>query len=248
VINLVGTGANAININDGTVSVTGGTGVDAITFSTTVASAVSIRGAAGADTIALVTGTNAGIDISDTDGFTLSGGTINTVTFSSALTATTITGASGVDTYTFSAAANTVTVTGGTGADVMNLGLAHTGNVTLVTPAGDSNAGGFDVITNFIAGAGKDIFDVTPAQVIALTARVPVVQTTAWRTDWATTLGDAYATATLLANQGLVLTITGTNAGVYLVINDGTAGASATDDTVVQLVGLTGTFAAGNFI
>ncbi len=139
-------------------------------------------------------------------------------------------------------------MTGGTGADVMNLGLAHTGIMTLVTTAADSNAGGFDVITNFIAGAGKDIFDVTAAQVIAITARVPVVQTTAWDTSWATTLGNAYTTATLLANQALALTITGTNAGVYLVVNDGTAGASATDDTVIQLSGLTGTFAAGNFV
>ncbi len=124
---------------------------------TSTVTSATITGGAGADVIALAAGTNAGVSISDTDGFTLTGGTTNTVAFTSALAATTITGGSGVDTYTFGTGSNVATVTGGLGADVMDLGAAHTGGITIVQAGTTPDA--IDAITNFLVA--DDIIDFT---------------------------------------------------------------------------------------
>jgi len=244
VINLVGTGANAISINDATVSVTGGTGVDAITFITNAAAAVSIRGGTGADTIALATGTNVGVDISDTDGFTLSGGTINTVNFSSALAATTITGATGVDTYTFTGGvSNVATVIGGNGIDVINLGAAHTGGVR-VDLGGILAVANRDNVTNFITTVDKIGINAANTSVATAVGVAPVV--TADTTAAANGAGSYTMTGPTTANADVIrLTVAAASAGGTL--SAGTSGTqllvalSNNDTTYTDIVAVANT-------
>ena len=149
------------------------------------------------------------------------------------------------------------TITGGAGADSITLvtdAFAAPDRLVYTTGTDSLASGvitmaGIDVVTNFVAA--NDRFDVSGAQVTAIAARAAGVlptNTQAWSTDWATTVGAAFTAQTLLVNEAIVVTVTGTNAGIYLVINDSAgAGFSAAADTVIQLVGTTGVIAAANF-
>lgn len=159
-----------------------------------------------------------------------------------------------------SAAATGTTITGGAGADSITLVTVASGfqavDKLVYTTGTDSLASGvttmagIDVVTNFVVAS--DLLDVSAAQVTAIAARAAGVlptSTQAWNTDWATTVGAAFTAQTLLVNEAIVVTVTGTNAGTYLVINDAAgAGFSAAADTVIQLVGTTGVIAAANFM
>jgi hypothetical protein len=54
---------------------------------------------------------------------------------------------------------------------------------------------------------------------------------------------------TLVKNEAALMTVTGTNAGTYLVIMDnGDDVFGVTADTVIQLVGTVGTLVAASFV
>jgi len=220
-------GTDTINMGQGD-SVNGGAGVDTFAFAA-VTTASTITGGTGADVITLAAGTNSGLQIGDTDGFTLSGGTINTVTFTTALAATTITGGSGVDTYTFAGAvANVATVTGGTGADVIDLGATTTGITSVVIAAGDSTSviGGagnngtasvaFDAITNVTTGttaANKDKIDVVGTASVAAAATVNGADSTL-------TIGNAVVGEHTVSATGLTTFVVANGGAAQVVVSD----------------------------
>jgi hypothetical protein len=234
---------NTATINDATIAITGGTGVDTITFDTTVATAVTVTGGTGADVIALVAGTNAGVVINDSDGFTLTGGTINTVNFvnsNAGLAATSITGGSGVDTYTFGTGSNVATITGGNGIDVIDAGASHTGGMTFITGSAAANA---DLVSNFISSGSVDVIDLSAAlTAVTLTVGTQIA---------------AGAAANNAAAIALVTAAADTDAEVYYIENtalaDGvmsladietaiTAGGAATGQVTVIVDNGTSTF------
>jgi Ca2+-binding RTX toxin-like protein len=220
-------GADTINMGQGD-SVNGGAGVDTFAFAA-VTTASTITGGAGADVITLAAGTNSGLQIGDTDGFTLSGGTINTVTFTTALAATTITGGSGVDTYTFAGSvANVATVTGGTGADVIDLGATTTGITTVTIAAGDSTSviGGandtgtasvaFDAITNVTTGttaANKDVINVIGTAALSAAATVNGADSTL-------TIGGAVVGQHTVSATGLTTFVVTNGGAAQVVVSD----------------------------
>ncbi|MGJ0316960.1 hypothetical protein NG754_10570 [Aliarcobacter cryaerophilus] len=143
---------------------------------------------------------------------------------------------------------NGSTITGGAGADTIVLGAGKDTVVytaltdSLVAGAGATKAG-IDTVTNFAAGTDKIDVTTVPTNVKTVTQ--------AWTTDWNTTMAAAYTAASgsaMAANEALVMTLTGTNAGTYLVINDGTLGWSAAADAVIELTGLTGTITTADFM
>jgi len=222
-----GNGDDTINMGQGD-SVDGGAGADTFAFAA-VTTASTITGGSGADVITLAAGTNSGLRIGDTDGFTLSGGTVNTVTFTTALSATTITGGSGIDTYTFAGSvANVATVTGGTGADVIDLGATTTGITSVVIAAGDStsviggagNAGtasvAFDAITNVTLGttaANKDRIDVVGTAALSAAATVN-------GTDSTLTIGGAVVGEHTVSATGLTTFVVANGGAAQVVTSD----------------------------
>ncbi len=161
VINLAGSTTNVITINDALVSVTGGTGNDAITFVTTaLASGTVVDGAAGtADSVILPA-------------------TLNTATFKDVETVTgtaglggsvlTITGTSNVSVLA-GAGAQTVTSTQTTGTLSVDLTLGH--STSLVTGVSASTAAYSvtnDVLTTLItATGGASTLNITAADATA---------------------------------------------------------------------------------
>jgi len=134
----------------GITSITGSGGVDALTFAEQ-GSDVSVNGGVGADTIQLGNYANT-LTVADTDGIAITGGSaVDTITMTTALTATTIDGAGGNDEIILKGGvANTATVKGGSGQDTINLGSSHSGKVTIdLTTTTVANA---DTISNFIHG------------------------------------------------------------------------------------------------
>ena len=170
-----------------------------------------------------------------------------------ALATLSLTGGAAADTIT---AAPTIAniITGAAAKDLITLGsgadkvVYTTGTDSLAS--GAITLAGIDVITGFSV-TGGDTFDVSTAQVnaIAGTGRGSLAATVAWNTNWATT-GAALVTAlTLVKNEAALMTVTGTNAGTYLVIMDnGDDTFGVTADTVIQLVGTVGTLVAATFV
>ena len=143
------------------------------------------------------------------------------------------------------------TITGGAGADVLTGGAGA--DVFVYTTLTDSLAAAPDTITDFTSGT--DDFSVGATKATAIGGAGGLLQGAGYTTAGTGTLATDIAAAitagggTLIANGAAVVTITGTGAGTYLVINNGTAGYVATDDAVVLLGGTSSTtLAAGDFI
>ena len=238
---LAGGGADTINMGQGD-SVNGGAGIDTFAFAA-VTTASTITGGSGADIITLASGTNSGVSIGDTDGFTLSGGTTNTVAITTALASTTfslaatttntitlasdvasttITGGTGVDTITFTASkSNVATITGGTGIDVIDLGATHTGGVR-VSIAGVIAVANRDTVTNFLTTIDKVGLGVDQTTAGTLTGVAAVVTTS-------TTIADignaAFALGVSSSTSDLIILTTnaaGANSGTLSATTDGT--------------------------
>ena len=252
---LAGGGADTINMGQGD-SVNGGAGIDNFAFAE-VTTASTITGGSGADIITLAAGTNSGVSIGDTDGFTLSGGTTNTVaittalasttfslaatttntiTFADTVASTTITGGTGVDTLTFTASkSNVVTITGGTGADVINLGATTTGITTLVFAAGDSTSaiGGAND-TGTASVAFDAITNVTTGTTAANKDKIDVVGTASVAA--AATVNGADSTLTI---GGAVVgqhVISATGLTTFVVANGGNAQVVTTDASLAAVL------------
>jgi Ca2+-binding RTX toxin-like protein len=128
-------------------------------------------------------------------------------------------------------AAGKDTLTGGTGIDKF-------GYKTLT----DSLLANYDLITDFNATTGNDLFLVT-------TARAGFTTGLTVSTLDATGIGTALTTTNFAANFAAQFTFTsGTTTRTFVAINDATAGFNASTDSIVEVTGLTGTLAIGNFV
>jgi Ca2+-binding RTX toxin-like protein len=130
-------------------------------------------------------------------------------------------------------------LTGGVGKDTLTGGLG-TDRFDYRTLS-DSVFGNFDVITDFNANTGNDLFVVSTTP-----TRFPNAGTVA-------TLDTAGITAKLTntvftANSAAQFTFgTGTNTRSFVAINDVTAGFNATTDAIIEVTGFTGTLGLNNF-
>jgi Ca2+-binding RTX toxin-like protein len=140
------------------------------------------------------------------------------------------------------------TLDGGAGNDRLTGG---TGNDTLIGGLGtdrfdyrtlsDSVFSNFDVITDFNATAGNDLFVISTTPTGFSNAGTVATLDTA---DITATLTDTVFTA----NSAAQFTFgTGISTRSFVAINDATAGFSATTDAIIEVTGLTGTLGLNNF-
>jgi Ca2+-binding RTX toxin-like protein len=128
-------------------------------------------------------------------------------------------------------AAGKDTLTGGAGIDKF-------GYKTLT----DSLLANYDLITDFNATTGNDLFLVT-------TARAGFTTGLTVATLDATGIGTALTTTNFAANFAAQFTFTsGTTTRTFVAINDAIAGFNASTDSIVEVTGLTGTLVIGNFV
>ncbi|MBR0846090.1 calcium-binding protein, partial [Bradyrhizobium liaoningense] len=149
-----------------------------------------------------------------------------------------VTGGSGNDTLVGNSAANQLIggdgndkINGGAGADTLAGG---NGSDTFVyTTLANSRAAAFDNITDFTSGADKlQIGHALNGLTTGLT------KTTGITGDLATDLASILNSTNLKANGAAEVTIaSGSDAGTYVIINDGAAGYKAGNDAVIKLAG-----------
>jgi ALTTAQ repeat/RTX calcium-binding nonapeptide repeat (4 copies) len=120
------------------------------------------------------------------------------------------------------------TIVGGSGADSF-LGSRVGPDVFDYTKATGSLVANYDTITEVKAA---DTFKV--GHLIA--GVEPLTATATGTGNLSTDLSIALKAATFIANSAAVVSVTGTGAGTFLVINDGTAGFQAATDAVVKLI------------
>jgi subtilisin family serine protease/Ca2+-binding RTX toxin-like protein len=132
--------------------------------------------------------------------------------------------------------AGTDILTGGVGKDTLTGGL-EVDRFDYRTLA-NSALGIFDVITDFNATTGNDLFLVTTARSGFNNVTTPVA------TLDATGIAARLTTAVFTANSAAQFTF-GTR--TFVAINDATAGFSATTDAIIEVTGLTGTLGISNF-
>jgi uncharacterized delta-60 repeat protein len=128
-------------------------------------------------------------------------------------------------------AAGKDTLTGGAGIDKF-------GYKTLT----DSLLANYDLITDFNATTGNDLFLVT-------TARAGFTTGLTVNTLDAAGIGAKLTTTNFAANYAAQFTFTsGTTTRTFVAINDAIAGFNVSTDSIVEVTGLTGTLGIGNFV
>jgi Ca2+-binding RTX toxin-like protein len=131
-------------------------------------------------------------------------------------------------------------LTGAVGKDTLTggAGIDKFGYKTLT----DSLLANYDLITDFNATTGNDLFLVT-------TARAGFTTGLTVATLDATGIGTALTTTNFAANFAAQFTFTsGTTTRTFVAINDAIAGFNASTDSIVEVTGLTGTLVIGNFV
>lgn len=152
----------------------------------------------------------------------------------------TIKGGSAADTITATDVANAnATIVGGKGADTIALGATATnnvGDVINIATAGDSTITAYDNVLNFstAAAATADILKMGSTTVMTSGMGSGWTVATGFATKGGATLSDFIAAFSTSTTAGVVAFTVGTNS--YVGYSDGNA--SATDDVLVQLVGV----------
>ncbi|MBR8831846.1 MAG: hypothetical protein N5P05_002171 [Chroococcopsis gigantea SAG 12.99] len=221
------TGINTINGGGGNDLIDGGVGAD------------SLDGGGGIDTLAYDTST-AGVNVNLSTNTATGGSATGDViaNFEN------ITGSGFNDSLTGNTAANALvggngndTLTGGAGGDSLTGGAGQ--DRFVYTTLSDSLLAGVDTITDFNATAGNDLFRVAVARSTFTNAG------TATGTTLSAAISAVLNNTNFTANSAAQLSY---NSRIYVAINDGTAGFSASTDGVVDVTGLTGTLALANFV
>ena len=208
-----------------------------------------LDGGAGTDTLIGGTGNDIYIVDSTTDTITenASGGTD---TIQSSVTYTilaanvenlTLTGTTAIN-GTGNAANNVITgnsanntLTGGLGKDTLTGGLGV--DRFDYRSLADSVFSNFDVITDFNANIGNDLF-------LVATARTGFSNAGSVATLDTTQIAAKLTTATFTANAAAQFSL---GSRTFVAINNATAGFSATTDAIIEVTGLTGTLGLNNF-
>ncbi|MBD2515623.1 hypothetical protein H6G93_11470 [Nostoc sp. FACHB-973] len=154
----------------------------------------------------------------------------------------------------FEANSGNDTYSGGNGDDILNGGAGDDnltgggGKDTLTGGTGfdsfdyrnlaDSLLNSFDVITDFNANAGNDLFLVS-------TARSGFSNAGTVATLNATEIAAKLTTANFGSNSAAQFTFSGRT---FVAINDATAGFNANSDAIIEVTGFTGTLGIGNFV
>jgi Ca2+-binding RTX toxin-like protein len=243
-------GNNVLTGNSGNNSLDGGTGND------------TLNGGAGTDTLIGGLGDDIYIVDSTTDTITENANE-GTDTIQSSVTYTilaanvenlTLTGTAEIN-GTGNAGNNVLTgnsgnnsLNGGDGNDILTGGV---GKDTLTGGLGtdrfdyrtltDSVFSNFDVITDFNATTGNDLFVVSTARSGFSNAGTVATLDTAG-------IAARLTTTVFTANSAAQFTLgTGTNTRTFVAINDATPGFSATRDAIIEVTGFTGTLGLNNF-
>lgn len=222
-----GTAADSItlNLNNAANQLSGITGLTIANFEkfdfSRFAGTMSATGSTRNDTISMGSGNDTASGGAGNDSLTGGGG-------SDALT-----GGDGNDTLVGSTGRDALT--GGAGGDRFSFtNLTH------------SLASAPDSVTDFVTGTDK--FDVKTLPVSLLQgSQFTAAGTGALANDISAALTNG-GVGSLAANAAAVVTITGSGSGTYLVINNATAGYSASSDAVINITGITGTMSLSNFI
>ena len=101
----------------------------------------------------------------------------------------------------------------------------------------DSVFSNFDVITDFNANIGNDLF-------LVATARTGFSNAGSVATLDTTQIAAKLTTATFTANAAAQFSL---GSRTFVAINNATAGFSATTDAIIEVTGLTGTLGLNNF-
>ena len=265
--NLTLTGAGVINAtgNTGNNVLTGNTGNNILTGD---AGNDTLNGGVGIDTLIGGTGDDIYVVDSTTDVITENSAegtdTIqSSVTFdltaltnieNLTLTGTTAingTGNTGDNSLTGNSASNTLN--GGDGNDILTgagsrdiltggVGIDRFGYKTLTDSLLGSTNSSFDIITDFNADAGNDLFLVTTARTGFTTGLTVTTLDTAG-------IAAQLTTTNFAANYAAQFTFSsGGSTRTFVAINNATAGFSATNDAIVEVTGLTGTLGLSNFV
>ena len=146
----------------------------------------------------------------------------------------TVNGGAGIDTLV-GAGGNDI-LTGGSGGDKLTggAGTDRFGYKTLT----DSLLASFDVITDFNANPGNDLF-------LVATARAAVNNVGAVTALTAAGIAAKLTTTNFKANYASQFSF---GSRTFVAINNATAGFSATTDSIVEITDLTGNLALGNFV
>ena len=147
-------------------------------------------------------------------------------------------GGANVDVYSVKYGYGNDILTGGIGKDTLTGGLGA--DRFDYRNLADSVFNTFDVITDFNANAGNDLFVVSTARSV-FNNNVGSVATL----DTASIAAKLTNTA-FIANSAAQFTL-GTTNRTFVAINDGIAGFNATTDGIIEVTGLTGTLTRDNF-
>ncbi|MDD1428820.1 calcium-binding protein, partial [Dolichospermum sp. ST_sed9] len=225
-------GNNALNGANGVDTLIGGLGNDVYTVDSNTDTITELA-SGGTDTIqSSVTYTIAAANV---ENLTLTG-------------ITAINGTGNGDNNVITGNGGNNTLDGGAGNDRLTGG---TGNDTLIGGLGtdrfdyrtlsDSVFSNFDVITDFNATAGNDLFVISTTPTGFSNAGTVATLDTAGITA-------SLTNTVLTANSAAQFTFgTGISTRSFVAINDATAGFSATTDAIIEVTGLTGTLGLNNF-
>ena len=229
-------------------NVLGGTGADSIVG---FAGADTLNGGSGSDTL-ILNATSTDLNRAGNDQLV----SIENIDASKSLLGVLINLAIQSETLSINGGNFSDTITGGLAADALNGGAGADRFIysTLTDSlAGSSASTSGDTINDFVSVTDK--IDVSAASLTAIQAvgGAGLLSGTGYTAAGTSNLGADIATAigtgggTLLANGAAIVNITsGTGAGNYLVLNNGTAGYSASDDAVIFLG--SSSVVAGDFI
>lgn len=238
-VNSNGTAANTL----GAVTMTNTAATEALVITGAqnltlgVVTADSINASALTGSLVMVTGTVSGSG----GGMAITGGTNNDTLFGSAF-ADVIQGGTGNDRIVTAAGADLVTLGAGADQYVLNTGAAANLFVNSIATTAE-----MDTITDFVAGTDKVVLLNATTAITSVTVTAVTVATAADVATLLTAIGTTVAaSAGATESVGLITVSAGLMAGTYLLINDGTNTAAATDN-LINITGVTGTVTATDF-